>query len=180
MLSKINLACAGALILLPHLAFASDAADPWSIETVAPSDATVAAAERLPTASFESICGDAQAAALPESEAAAYQSCVNDERKAYNELRQKWGRYSVDARVTCAEPGYGVPASYVELQTCLDMQPGGSLTIEGPAPGASPPFDAMASQAPMAGGPPPGSSGRAPTPIISPMETDQSPRRVAP
>ena len=35
--------------------------------------------------------------------------------------------------MTCAEPGDEVPVSYVELQTCLDMQPGGSLTFQGPA-----------------------------------------------
>jgi hypothetical protein len=154
MLSKITLACVGALTLLPHLAFAADATDPWSIETVAPDGATMAAAELLPTVSIESICRDAQSAALPESKSAAYQSCVNDERTAFNQLRQKWARYSTDNRVTCAEPGDdGVAISYVELQTCLDMQPGGNLTIEGPAAGAAPPFDTMASPTPIARGP---------------------------
>jgi hypothetical protein len=100
MLSKITLACVGALTLLPHLAFAAGAVD------------------RLPTANIESMCQDAQSAVLPESKATAFQSCVNDERKAFNELRRKWARYSTNDRVTCAKPD-GIPISYVELQTCL-------------------------------------------------------------
>jgi hypothetical protein len=116
MLSKINLACVGALTLLPHLAFAAGAT--------------------LPTANIERTCQD-QLAATPESKASAFgaspppspssvQSCVNDERTAFNELRREWARYPTDARVTCATPD-GAPISYVELQACLDMQPGGSL-----------------------------------------------------
>jgi hypothetical protein len=154
MLSKINLACVGALTLLPHLAFAADATGPWSIETVAPDDATMAAAERPPTVSIDSICRDAQSAALPESKSAAYQSCARDESTAFKQLRQNWARYSTDDRVTCAEPGDdGVAISYVELQTCLEMQPGGSLTTQGPGPGASPPVDTMASPTPVARSP---------------------------
>jgi|HubBroStandDraft_1064217.scaffolds.fasta_scaffold588978_1 hypothetical protein len=136
-LSKVTLACFGALTALPHLALAGERAGPWS----------VAAADSLPTASIASICRDAQAAALPESKAAAYDSCVRDERAAFNELRQKWARYPAAARISCAEPS-GVPVSYVELQTCLDMQSGGSLTREGPAPGGSPSLDTIPSPTP--------------------------------
>jgi hypothetical protein len=132
-LGKVNLAWIGALIVAPHLAFASSEA--------------IAAADSLPTASISSICRDAQAAALPESKAAAYDSCVRDERAAFNELRQKWARYPAAARISCAEPS-GVPVSYVELQTCLDMQSGGSLTREGPAPGGSPSLDTIPSPTP--------------------------------
>jgi hypothetical protein len=106
MLSKINLACVGALFLLPHLAFA--------------------AGTTLPTANVESMCQAEQSAALPESKASAFKACVNDERKAFNELRQKWARFPTNARATCAEPN-GISISYVELQTCLEMQPGGSF-----------------------------------------------------
>jgi len=151
MLSRISLACVGvALTLLPHLALAANGADPWSIETAAPDEAVLALADSLPTTSIESICRDAQSAALPESKAAAYQACVHDERAAYDELRKKWPRYSAKSRVTCAEPGGGAAISYVELQTCLDMQPGGSLTTEGPAPGQAPAVDTMAYPSPVA------------------------------
>jgi hypothetical protein len=143
-LSKLTLAWIGALTALPHLAFAAESAGHWS----------VAAADSLPTASVASICRDAQAAALPESKAAAYDSCVRDERAAFNELRQKWAHYSPAARTSCAEPS-GVPVSYVELQTCLDMQSGGSLTREGPAPGGSPSLDTIPSPPPGGAEPPP-------------------------
>jgi hypothetical protein len=106
MLSKINLACVGALTLLPHLAFAAGAT--------------------LPTANVESMCQAEQSAAPPGSKASDFQSCVNDERKALNELRQKWARYPTKARATCAAVN-GISISYVELQTCLEMQPGGSF-----------------------------------------------------
>jgi hypothetical protein len=109
MLSKINLACVGALTLLAHLAFAAGAT--------------------LPTANIERWCRDTQSAVLPESKASDFQACVNDERTAFYELRRKWARYPTDARVACAAPA-GAPMLYVELQTCLDMQPGGSLDKE--------------------------------------------------
>jgi hypothetical protein len=106
MLSKINLACIGALTLLPHLAFAAGAT--------------------LPTVNVESMCQSEKSAAPPGSEVADFQSCVNDERKALNELRRNWARYPIKARATCATPN-GISISYVELQTCLEMQPGGSF-----------------------------------------------------
>jgi hypothetical protein len=106
MLSKINLACIGALTLLPHLAFAAGAT--------------------LPTVNVESMCQSEKSAAPPGSEVADFQSCVNDERKALNELRRNWARYPIKARATCVTPN-GISISYVELQTCLEMQPGGSF-----------------------------------------------------
>jgi hypothetical protein len=143
MSSKIHLACVGALAVLPDLAFAANIASPWSVETATPSAVAIARADSLPTVSIESICRNAQSAALPESKAAAYQACVHDERAAFDELRRKWSHYSAQARVTCAEPSEGVAISYVELQTCLDMQSGGSLTGEGPPPGAAPSLDTL-------------------------------------
>jgi hypothetical protein len=149
MSSRIGLAWIGALVVLPHLAFAADSAGPWS---AAAGDAVVALADSLPTASIESICRDAQSAALPESKTAAYQSCLHDERAALNELRQKWAHYSAQARATCAEPGGGALISYVELQTCLDKQTRGSLARPVPASGA-PTHGTMASPPPLS--PPP-------------------------
>lgn len=132
MLGRIHIVFVGALTALPHLALAAGGG-----AASAPSGkAVVALADSLPTASIEAICRDAQSAALPESRKAAYQSCVHDEGAARDQLRQKWARYSSAARVTCAEPG-GVPVSYVELQTCLDMQSGGSLTKPVPGAGAN-------------------------------------------
>jgi hypothetical protein len=72
------------------------------------------------------MCQAEQSAAPPDSKASAFQSCVNDERKALNELRRKWARYPTNARATCGAPD-GIPISYDELQTGLEMQPGGSF-----------------------------------------------------
>lgn len=104
----------------------------------------------MPTTSVESICRDAQSAALPETKAVAYQACVHAERAAYDQLREKWAHYSAGARATCAEPGYGSQISYVELQTCLDMQPGGSLNLPGSGARDTGSLDAIPSPNPTA------------------------------
>jgi hypothetical protein len=70
------------------------------------------------------LCQSAKAAALPgQDEASGFQSCLQDEKTARDELRQKWDRFSANERETCAEPP-GVTFSYVELLTCLEMQSG--------------------------------------------------------
>ena len=125
---KINLAVVGALTLLPHFSLAADS---------------------LPTVSVDSICRDAQSAALPESKAAAYKTCVQEESAARDQLRQRWARSSAQARANCAEPS-GVQVSYVELQTCLDMQSGGSLAKPIPGPGGGSSLDMPAPPSPLA------------------------------
>ncbi|MGD0641939.1 MAG: hypothetical protein ABSC22_14425 [Roseiarcus sp.] len=71
----------------------------------------IALAGAPPAIDLASICRSAQAAALPEDKAAAYDS------------------YSPAAQAACAGSG-GVTLSYVELLTCLEMQPGGSLSLQ--------------------------------------------------
>ncbi len=115
MLSKISLVFGGALTLLPHLAFSAVKVSAGSVE--------------LPSADIESICRDARSETVPEMRSSAYQACVRDERSAFEQLRQGWGHYPADARLTCMEAGDVVPLSYVELQTCLEMQPGGNLAV---------------------------------------------------
>jgi hypothetical protein len=78
----------------------------------------------MPTTNLDSVCQSAKVAALPgQDQASAFQSCLRDEKTARDELQQKWGHFSVNARETCAEP-QGVTFSYVELLTCLEMQSG--------------------------------------------------------
>jgi hypothetical protein len=132
MLSKAKLAFVGALAILAHAAFAAGSAAPQSADT------------GLPKTNIESACRDAQWAAPPELRSDSYDSCIHDERLAFEQLRQSWAKYPAEARETCAEPSYGVPFSYVELQTCLEMQPGGSLTVEGQAPDGLGPPDSTA------------------------------------
>jgi hypothetical protein len=121
MLSRINLAFVGALTLLPHLAFAAEITIP-SVDIAAPKDTT-----SLPTVNIEGECRDAQATIDPELRSSAYEACVRDERSAFQQLRQQWAHYSAEARDTCIWPDSEV--SYVALQTCLEMQPGGSLAV---------------------------------------------------
>jgi len=85
------------------------------------------------------VCKDAQAAALPEDAKVAFDSCVRDEQAAREKLAARWTHYSAVARSACLGDGGGVPASNVELWTCLEMQPGGSLSLQSSdAPASSP------------------------------------------
>ncbi len=165
MLSRINLAFVGALTVLPHLAFASDITIP-SVDIGVPNDTT-----SLPTANVESKCRDAQATIDPELRSSAYEACVRDERSAFEQLRQRWAHYPAEARATCVWPDSGVSLSYVALQTCLEMQPGGSLAVGVGGAGSdglnSYSYDIMAS-------PPPTMASPSPT-IVPPSPTMASP-----
>jgi len=85
------------------------------------------------------VCKDAQAAALPEDAKVAFDSCVRDEEAAREKLAARWTHYSAVARSACLGDGGGVPASNVELWTCLEMQPGGSLSLQSSDSDAVPP-----------------------------------------
>jgi hypothetical protein len=90
----------------------------------------IALAGNPPAIDLGSICRSAQTAALPEDRAAAYDSCVRDEQGALDQLRKKWAHYSASAQSACVGADV-VTLSYVELLTCLEMQPGGSLSLPG-------------------------------------------------
>jgi hypothetical protein len=93
---------------------------------MAPVALLVALAAFMPTSSLDNVCQGAKVGSLPEDQVSAFQVCVLDERAARDELQRKWGHFSANMRETCAEPG-GVTFSYVELLTCLEMQPGSDL-----------------------------------------------------
>ena len=120
MLSGTNLAFVGTLTVLPHLAFAADITIP-SVNIVGSKDTT-----SLPTANIEGECRDAPTIG-PGSRPSGYGACVRDKRAAFEQLRQRWAQYSAEARASCVWPDSEV--SYVALQTCLEMQPGGSLAV---------------------------------------------------
>jgi hypothetical protein len=104
----------------------------------------IALSTSMPTTNLDSMCQSAKAAALPgQDQASAFQSCVQDEKAARDELQQKWSRFSANARETCAEPK-GVTFSYVELLTCLEMQPGSEFN--GPQTSPLTPLPAPMSQ----------------------------------
>jgi len=89
----------------------------------------VALAGSVPSADIQATCRSARDAALPEDQAGAFQSCLHDEEDAKKLLQSKWHQYSASAQQVCTETG-GFSFSYVELRTCLEMQPGGSLSMQ--------------------------------------------------
>jgi hypothetical protein len=94
----------------------------------------------VPNVDPKHICLDARNAATPEDKASAYDSCIQDEQAARQQLSQKWATFSANARATCAEPDASM-TSYVEMLTCLEMQSGsnfGSGRPPGPDAGAPP------------------------------------------
>ena len=110
----------------------------------------VALTASMPTTNLDSMCQSAKAAALPgQDQTSAFQSCVQDEKAARDELQQKWSHFSGNARETCAEPK-GVTFSYVELLTCLEMQPGSEFN--GPRTPPLTPSPASPSKVPAATG----------------------------
>jgi len=82
-----------------------------------------------PAIPMQAICKDARASALPEDAQVAYDSCVHDEQDALDKLKGRWVHYSASARFACLGDDSIAP-SYVELWTCLEMQPGGSLSLQ--------------------------------------------------
>jgi len=94
----------------------------------------LAFAGSLPTVDMAVICRSARAAALPEDRSTAYAGCLRAEQDASDQLRRKWTKYSPDAHEACTQTGQ-YSFSYVELLTCLEMQPGGSLSIQAPPRG---------------------------------------------
>ena len=89
-----------------------------------------------PAMNADKLCSSAANASLPEDVKAAIHSCVRDEQAARDKLRSRWSHYSAAARATCVQDGAGVPVSYVEMFVCLEMQPGGSLSLTGGAAAA--------------------------------------------
>jgi hypothetical protein len=83
-----------------------------------------------PAVDAAKVCRDAQASALPEDAKVAFDSCVRDEQAARDKLVGRWSHYSAVARSACLGDGGGVGLSNVELWTCLEMQPGGSLSLQ--------------------------------------------------
>ena len=91
----------------------------------------VALATSIPATNIDNACQAAKAGAAPSDQKNAFESCVHDESAARDELKQKWGRFSAGSKDDCAEPK-GVSFSYVELLTCLEMQPGSDFAAPKP------------------------------------------------
>jgi hypothetical protein len=63
----------------------------------------VALAAFVPTRSLDNVCQGAKVGVPPEDQVGAFQTRVQDESAAGDELWQKWNHFSADMRKTCAE-----------------------------------------------------------------------------
>ncbi len=86
----------------------------------------VALSAPVPNIDLETICRSAVVNALPEDRPKAHDSCVADEKAAQEAVKTKWMTVTPEGRADCG-PMEGIPASYVEMLTCLDMQSGGEF-----------------------------------------------------
>jgi len=93
---------------------------------MAPFVLLIALAASAPNVDPGSICRSVRANALPEEQATAFDNCLNEERAAQQQVRNRWPKARPAAREACA-PISGIPFSYVALLTCLNMQPGGDF-----------------------------------------------------
>jgi hypothetical protein len=110
-----------------------------------------------PTVDAAKVCRNAQAAALQEDAQVALDGCVRDEQAAHDKLAARWPHYSAAARSACLGDGDGgVALSNVELLTCLEMQPGGSLSLQ------------------------PGDNAAVPAASLSPLPPHAKPQRLRP
>ena len=93
-----------------------------------------------PTVDAAKICRSAQTSAQPADAKVAFDSCVRDEQATHDKLAGRWSHYSAAARSACLGDGDsgGVALSNVELWTCLEMQPGGSLSLQSSDNAAAP------------------------------------------
>ena len=80
----------------------------------------------MPNIDLETVCRSAVANALPEDRPKAHDSCVADEKAALEEVKKKWMTVTPEGRANCGLMK-GIPASYVAVLTCLDMQSGGEF-----------------------------------------------------
>jgi hypothetical protein len=91
----------------------------------------IALAASMPATNIDNACQATKTGAAPSDQKNAFESCVHDESAARDERKQKWGSFSVASKNDCAEPKGG-PFSYVELLTCLEMQPGSDFAAPKP------------------------------------------------
>ena len=96
---------------------------------------SAALATSIPQADINQICASAQIDTLPEDRATALRGCVGDETSARDQIRRDWGRYSAAEKSNCASTP-GMQFSYVELETCLEMQRGGNFGPPGSEAGS--------------------------------------------
>ena len=97
----------------------------------------------VPSFDVAATCGEARKFSTGEQRENDYKGCLADERRAKAELEQAWSSFKAADKGQCVEDG--PDPSYVELQTCLQLDVGRTIggttapQIGGPvAPGVAP------------------------------------------
>ena len=88
---------------------------------VVSSQLVVAVADRVPTFDIARSCKlDVAATGLSVDQ--SIKSCVNDERKARQQLTSQWSKFSASSKAECIpQESIGGTPSYVSLLTCLQL-----------------------------------------------------------
>jgi hypothetical protein len=96
---------------------------PMSISMiVVSSQLVVAVADRVPTFDIARSCKLDVAATVGLSVDQSIKSCVNDERKARQQLASQWSKFSGSSKAECIpQESIGGTPSYVSLLTCLQL-----------------------------------------------------------
>jgi len=80
------------------------------------------AADGVPKFDIARSCKLDVAATAGLAVAQSVKSCINDEKKARQQLGSQWSKFPAPSRVSCAsQESIGGTPSYVSLQTCLQM-----------------------------------------------------------
>jgi hypothetical protein len=96
---------------------------PISISTIIlGSQLVFTVADGVPVFDVTRSCKLDLAATAGLTDAQSQKACVNDEKRAQQQLRTQWSKFSASSKAECIpqESIGGVP-SYVSLQTCLQM-----------------------------------------------------------
>jgi hypothetical protein len=82
----------------------------------------VAVADTVPKFDIARSCKLDVAATAGLSVDQPIKSCMNDERKAKQQLASQWSKFPAASRASCAsQESIGGTPSYVSLQTCLQL-----------------------------------------------------------
>jgi hypothetical protein len=96
---------------------------PISISMIAlSSQLVVAVADRVPAFDINRSCRLDLAATAGLSVDQTTKSCVNDEKRARQQLASQWSRFSAASKAQCVpQESIGGTPSYVSLLTCLQL-----------------------------------------------------------
>jgi hypothetical protein len=82
----------------------------------------------VPDFDVESSCRDAEKFGLQgQDKDIGYKGCIQDERNAKDELKQRWSKFNTQYKQICVEQARAPSPSYVEVLTCLEMYTDGII-----------------------------------------------------